>query len=86
MLNKVLFTCLVPNVIQTRIKVCKIWKSFAYSLKESVTFTAPMFTKIMNAYKIPWGFRALNFFQICHEIGIMRVAIHLHLQVKDYFH
>lgn len=62
-----MLTCLVTNVIQTRIKEGKIWKPFFYSLKESVTFTAPMFTKIRDAYKIPWRFRALNYFSDLSE-------------------
>ena len=85
-LNKVLLTSLVPNVIQTRIKVCKIWKPFAYALKESVTFTAPIFTKLIDAYKIPWRFTALNFIQACQHIRKACIAIHLHLQIKNYFH
>jgi hypothetical protein len=58
--------------------VCKISKPFAYALKESVTFTAPMFTKLIDAYEIPWILTALNFIQTCQQIGTVRVAIHLH--------
>ena len=43
-----LWTAPVPYIIQIGLKIYKIWAKLQYALKQSIAFTAPIFTYLTN--------------------------------------